>query len=369
MHDPSPKFVQPTLWDTHSATSSLASEDGLSHSGFQDGQQPEVSGQPPVHVNRSVRQGRGKEKKTSGTSGRSSQDLSTPVSLQSLLSNRLRQNLAAYGSLEYSLTWKEWDIAGQEPICAVRASVHRTSGSDFTGWPTANAGPQNDNDSTWERRRQELKDKHINGNGFGLTLGQAATLAGWRSPDAFTRGGPQDAARRAAGGHQVNLQDQASQLAMPSGWQTPKASDGKFHTPRTSGRPVEKSTHLQTQAMVALGSLGQLESPSGWATPTVRDHKDGASVDNVPENSLLVRQCHSVTGNGSMLSPAATEMADASPRGVLNPAFSAWLMGFPLEWLLSGIRGIRSHGKRLKAESRSSRGSGTPSTPTSQQSS
>lgn len=47
----------------------------------------------------------------------------------------------------------------------------------LSSWPTPNAGPQNDGDTTWQERRTELKAKHGNGNGFGLTLGQAASLS------------------------------------------------------------------------------------------------------------------------------------------------------------------------------------------------
>jgi hypothetical protein len=54
----------------------------------------------------------------------------------------------------------------------------------LAGWPTPNAGPQNDTDSRWLDRRAAIKAKGINGNGFGLTLGMAATLAGWPTPTA-----------------------------------------------------------------------------------------------------------------------------------------------------------------------------------------
>jgi hypothetical protein len=54
----------------------------------------------------------------------------------------------------------------------------------FAAWPTPNAGPQNGGDTTWQQRREEMKEKHGNGNGFGLTLGQAASLAGWATPTA-----------------------------------------------------------------------------------------------------------------------------------------------------------------------------------------
>ena len=50
-------------------------------------------------------------------------------------------------------------------------------------WPTPNAGPQNDSDTTWPQRREELKEKWGN-NGFGLTLGMAAT--NWPTPAALS---------------------------------------------------------------------------------------------------------------------------------------------------------------------------------------
>lgn len=54
----------------------------------------------------------------------------------------------------------------------------------LAGWPTPNAGPQNDQDSRWAERRAEVRDRHGNGSGFGLTLGMASQLAGWPTPTA-----------------------------------------------------------------------------------------------------------------------------------------------------------------------------------------
>ena len=42
-------------------------------------------------------------------------------------------------------------------------------------WPTPNAGPQNDGDTNWKERRKRIKEQRKNGNGFGMTLGMAAT--------------------------------------------------------------------------------------------------------------------------------------------------------------------------------------------------
>ena len=63
----------------------------------------------------------------------------------------------------------------------------------LTGWPTPDASVGNISDTTWEKRREEVKAKHNNGNGFGLTIGQAAMLASGPtsngSPAATANGG------------------------------------------------------------------------------------------------------------------------------------------------------------------------------------
>lgn len=48
---------------------------------------------------------------------------------------------------------------------------------NLTGWPTPNAGPQNDTDTKWQDRRKKLAEKYGN-NGFGMTLGMAVLLVG-----------------------------------------------------------------------------------------------------------------------------------------------------------------------------------------------
>ena len=50
------------------------------------------------------------------------------------------------------------------------------NGSGGSAWPTANAGPQNDSDQNWQKRREICKARHGN-NGFGLTLGMLALIA------------------------------------------------------------------------------------------------------------------------------------------------------------------------------------------------
>jgi hypothetical protein len=65
--------------------------------------------------------------------------------------------------------------AGRQPALADVAQA-------LAAWPTPDASAGNISDTTWEQRREETKAKHNNGNGFGLTIGQAAQLAGWPTP-------------------------------------------------------------------------------------------------------------------------------------------------------------------------------------------
>ena len=151
-----------------------------------------------------------------------------------------------------------------------------SAAAGLAGWPTPNAGPQNDTDTKWQERRARIKAEKKNGNGFGLTLGMAATTL--------------------------------------VGWGTPRASDADKAVRTTEGALREAArkggnNDVGTGAMLA-----------GWTTPIERDWKDGQNLsENVPVNSILGRQV--------LLSYAPTEK-----RGALNPAFTRWLMGFPPKW-------------------------------------
>ena len=166
---------------------------GPTHFVSPDGQVNFPFGPDHVLANRFRAPASEKDTQTNGISGLSGSTLSASAALARSLASRLRAATDLNGSMEYSLTWKVRVTPAQRPICALRASARRTSGKGCTGWPTPNSGPQNDNDSTWEARREAMKEKHDNGNGFGLTLGMAASLTGWATPqlaDGRGRTGP-----------------------------------------------------------------------------------------------------------------------------------------------------------------------------------
>jgi len=151
----------------------------------------------------------------------------------------------------------------------------------------------------------------------------------WRTPtDDSNRGGQQDAMKRIAGGHTVNLQDQVTLAAWPTTTKTDAQSSAR-HGYMLTGN---KGTTLLDAARLA-----------SWSTPSARDWEDtpgmsesGTNPDGTARTRIdqLPRQAHGFISSGS---PAET----AKP-GQLNPAFSRWLMGYPVAWCQAAIRTMRA---------------------------
>lgn len=279
MNDRSPTSALVTSLATGSGTSSPASASGATPYASRASPTTPRSGLAAAHASPSRSLGEVEELPTSGTSGPLGSSSSPSAILQSSLESRLRAELAGRGSPLFVLTWKAWDMPSGPPICALRASVPRTSASGSTSWPTPTVRHHKDGASVGTAPTNSL-------------LGRVVWLAAWPTPlvsrgDYTYRNGNHDEPT-------LKLSGAAKLATWPSraGWATPVAT--------------EISNTLESyQAM-------KRNMRSGPRTAITHPSLQAQLVISGP--------------------PATGSPAPTASRGQLNPEHSRWLMSLPRAW-------------------------------------
>ncbi|MES3152927.1 hypothetical protein O6Y00_11045 [Sphingomonas faeni] len=310
------KMSAPTTWpDMFSAISLRELASGAMLCVWPDGRITERYGREVARASLSPRLAKALGLMMSGIYGLRSSTSSSSAILQSSLESRLRAKTASLGSTLYQLTWKDRAGPSQLPICALRASVRRTSANDPTGWPTPDAGGfnQNEDPEAREARRLAIKAKGINGNGFGHTIGSAAQLAGWPTP---TTRDWKDGSEC----ENVPINALLGRSAWLAGWPTCQARDGD-----PGGRGATPQTAI---ARFASGRR---------------------NLDDATQLASVITEPHRLTLSGQMLTGSDAGMESG---GQLNPAHSRWLMGLPIEWDVCAAMVTRLSGRSRKVSSK-----------------
>lgn len=247
--------------------------------GGPDGETIKKFGQALAPANLSARQAKDAGLLTSGIYGPHSSTSLRSASLQESMASKLQALMASLGSTLYKLTWKARATPQGRQICALRASVRRTSDSDCTGWPTPRTAEADHPGRTMQPNCK----------------------------------------------YQVGV----AEVASLSGWPTPKVCDNR-------GAPYEPQEDCRRTELRKTVSL------AGWATPSCNNDRagnsesalsmtraDGSKIQQRLQDFAQIAGPARLTATGEMLTGCSAGMENG---GQLNPAHSRWLMGLPPEW-------------------------------------
>ena len=353
-----------TSKDTRNVTSSPESEAGQGRLNCPAGIQTDLFGPAPVPANPFRWQGLEKALKTTDTSGRSSLDSSASADLQRCLESRLRQNLDVNGSPEYDLTLKQWDMLSGPPIFRLRAWGRRTSDKDCGGWPTSSSRDWKDTpgmaqeafdksgkfrnriDQLARTAHQCASGQTLSGGPAGTKNGAGCRVEGWQTP------------KGTGGGNVSRGNDRSGELllagqAQMTGWKSPSSQEPGI----TTNRLVDKNGNPWTPGQMAYdketGRLAQTGMPqmveaalkhqaeaAGYTTPQAHDISPRGK--NQKEKHGTKHGCADLNADSEKF-----RMPDMT-GWKLNPRFSLWLMGYPIEWASCGELVTRSSRKSRK---------------------
>ena len=318
-------FEQMSLLDTPNSTFSPALADGPLPPALPDGQTTSSLLPGPARASRSRSRAKAPELLMRGTYGPTFSESSVPDGPLSSWESRLRQRLAKVGSSECDLTWKVSGTTAEGLLSRLVPSTPRTveidSGllleADY--WRTPQAAVTEPRSTVVKFSGRSPSDPQV-----GLPDQVVATAAYWSKPRASDgeKGGPNQAF--GAGGQP--LPAQAYQAAH---WSTPTVRDANSLAKCTRGAgSIAKGNQLIEPLVV------QVHSSAMWPTATAQDGSRGLGTVRPTDTGIPLPQRIGLVLDGLS--------ATTGKRGVLNPAFPCWLMGYPTVWVFCGASAMQS---------------------------
>jgi hypothetical protein len=387
--------------DSTSATSSAESPAGRSPCDGPDSTERRESGPDHAHASHFHAPGKGLEPRTTDTYGRnssvSSEIADLPLfsgsrlparTLSERLAERLKANPRLSGSMEFAGIWKERVTPQGRRFWEHSAQERHIAGGGCTGWHTPtvrdlkNSGGDGKNPrclvrqsalESWPTPRtptgcpESAEQKKARGSaGGGSDLASTAFLAAWPTPNTMQ------------GGQTSRGWDRKDEKLMGGliPWATPRAADAESAGMRHSrgvadtltaqagqgvtgwATPTANDAEKRGQVAYRDGKPNGLNAQvtlTGWATPKVADGR-GNPYDATENRRSELRKQMPSDGPSTTSSPAET-----GKRGVLNPAHSRWLMGYPVAWCQAAIRASRKLKQRRKRGPCASKDTATPS--------
>lgn len=299
MSEASQTWTPPTFEDLPSAISSPDSESGVTASDSPDGPMTDLFGQAVVLAPASPLQEKARGLETLVTSGHIGYASSGSAALQRSLESRLQQRLDTAGSTLFTLTWKRRRTPLGRSYLERAASVRRTSGKDCIS-------------SVHTPNLDDCNNATRDSGNFG-SLVRDVNLATVPTP---MSGSPSTETYNAAGNN-----DYSRKMVELATVATPRSEDSQC---TGAHRGTADTLHSQTNlCSVASPSARDWKDTSGMSETGVDpDGSIRTRLDQLPQQAQLADSGATATGG----TPATKS------TGQLNPEYSRWLMGLPIEF-------------------------------------
>jgi hypothetical protein len=313
--DQSQTFSQATCEDTPNAISSVEFSDGRLPCNSPDGRQTDLFGLAPAHVKTTPPQESAKERTVTVTCGLHGLPSFESASLTQSLANRLQQRLDTVGSIEYAQTWKEKVTPSGQLYWAhtARQRPEKTE-SDYNYY------------NLWMTRLAHLSQINSGSGGnpavwlLGLIMNQAHPTSG---SECF-------------------------------GYATPSTRDHK------DTGDLEKSK-FRKDGKERNDTIPRQVAMAGYPSPTVANAIQGVyKLEKRQQDGSRQSVLNNVTALVDGITPKSADpqmdfgtittcfLSSTEKRGVLNPAHSRWLMGYPVAWCQAAILASRTLKQRRK---------------------